>query len=350
MIDVIKNKKEWVELLEVFGNIDFYHTYDYHQLSKNEGEFPVLIKYTEGETVLGLPLLIRTIENSEFKDAVSVYGYSGILSSGTDEKFNKDNFYKELNAYFKENNIISVFSRFHPILEYQDDILNGLGQITTLGKVVCIDLTDTIENQRAKFNRRLKTYLNKSRKLCTVINGSVEEYKDIFVNLYEENMRRVDADDSYFFSDKYYQEILSSDDFESVLKLCIHNETQSIIGAAIFIKTGDIVQYHLSGLSEDTYEVDPIKLIIDEARIEATDEGYKIFNLGGGRGSNEDSLFRFKSGFSKDFKDFKVWKYIVDEEAYKSLLKNRLATTEDIELSYSGFFPAYRAKLEVTTS
>ena len=169
-------------------------------------------------------------------------------------------------------------------------------------------------------------------------------------NLYEENMRRVDADDSYFFSDKYYQEILSSDDFESVLKLCIHNETQSIIGAAIFIKTGDIVQYHLSGLSEDTYEVDPIKLIIDEARIEATDEGYKIFNLGGGRGSNEDSLFRFKSGFSKDFKDFKVWKYIVDEEAYKNLVKNRLGTTEDIELSYSGFFPAYRAKLEVTAS
>ena len=327
MIEVITSREEWGKLIKFFKNIDFYHTYDYYQLSKNEGDCPVLLKYEEGQDIIGLPLLIRHIENSHYKDAISVYGYSGILCSDTSENFNKEKFYKALNTYFKENNIISVFSRLHPLLDCQENVLDGLGQIITLGKVVYIDLTYTLEDQRSKFNRRLKTYLNKSRNLCTVINGSSEEHKDIFVNLYEDNMKRVNADDCYFFSNNYYNDILRSNEFDAVLKLCIHNESQKIIGAALFIKTGDIVQYHLSGMSEETFDVDPIKLIIDEMRIEATNEGYKVFNLGGGRGSTEDSLFRFKSGFSKDFKSFKVWKYVVNNGVYKDLVKKHFNLT-----------------------
>ena len=72
-------------------------------------------------------------------------------------------------------------------------------------------------------------------------------------------------------------------------------------------------------------------------RIKATKEGFKYFNLGGGRGSSDDSLFRFKSGFSKDFKEFKVWKHIVDEYAYNILVERNLGADY-----VTSFFPAYR--------
>jgi hypothetical protein len=342
MIEVIKDKENWSQQMALVKHSDFYHTYDYHQLSKTDEESPILVKYTEGETALLLPLLIRDIPNSEYKDATSVYGYAGVLIQDI-ETSDKDKFHKELYDFFIENKIVTVFSRLHPFLEDEESILEGLGSIISLGDIVNIDLNDPIDIQRQKYNRRLKTYINKANKACTVIEGNVEEHLDIFIELYHENMRRVDATDSYFFSNAYYNNILTSSDFKSELLLCVHNETQEIIAGAIFIKTGNIVQYHLSGLSEEYMDLNPIKLIIDKQRIKATEEGYKIFNLGGGRGSNEDSLFKFKSGFSKSFKTFKVWKYIVNQDANKMLIENHLGTTNEEDYKNIGFFPAYRS-------
>jgi len=265
------------------------------------------------------------------------------LSSNLNEDFDIENFHKEIHDFFYENKIVSVFSRLHPFLKDEETILCGLGDIITLGKVVYLDLTQTLENQRANFNRRLKTYLNKSRKLCTVIDASSDAEIHEFIRLYHETMKRVDAVDYFFFDDAYFYKLLSSNDFEANLKLCVHNETNTILGGAIFIKKGSIVQYHLSGRNAKDFNVDPIKLLLDTMRIEATEQGYTYFNLGGGRGSNEDSLFRFKSGFSKDFKEFKIWKYVVNETVYDELVENYFEDHSDLSLENVSFFPAYRA-------
>lgn len=345
MIEVIRDKEGWNEQLSSIQHLDFYHTYDYHQLSKKVDELPILIKYTEGDTILILPLLLRSIENSDYKDAISVYGYAGILTLNIDHLFfNKEHFQKELNVFFNENKVVSVFSRLHPYLKYQESILDGLGTVTALGKVVYIDLQDTLENQKKMFNRRMKTYLNKSRKSCNVIESKREDHLDSFIHLYHENMKRVDADMSYFFDENYFRRLLSSTDFSAKLNLCIHNETKAIIAGALFIEKGNMVQYHLSGLNEDFYDLNPVKLIIDEVRIKSTKKQFEYLNLGGGRGSQEDSLFAFKTSFSKKFKEFKIWKYVVNESVYKMLVENHLEVSSVNELENCGFFPAYRSK------
>ena len=99
----------------------------------------------------------------------------------------------------------------------------------------------------------------------------------------------------------------------------------------------------MSGRNAQNSDVDPIKLVIDAMRIEATEQGYTHFNLGGGRGSHEDSLFRFKSGFSKEFKEFKIWKYIVNECVYSELVEHHFEDYSDLNLENVSFFPAYRA-------
>ncbi|WP_299531857.1 GNAT family N-acetyltransferase [Ulvibacterium sp.] len=342
MIEAITCKTKWQELLSLAENPDFYYTHSYHQVSKSTNEHPVLLNYTNGNSSVLLPLLIRDIENTGLKDATSVYGYAGPLTINLDSNFDQEKFGKELDTFFNEHNIVSVFSRLHPYMEHQETILEGLGHVNTLGKVVNIDLTDTIVDQRAKFNRRLKTYLNKSRKSCTVIKGDIEEHLDDFIRLYHQNMNRVNAGEDYYFSKDYYKSILTSDEYESELSLCVCNETKEIIAASMFMKKGKIVQYHLSGLSEAHFKLNPIKLIIDEMRIKVTNEGYTYFNLGGGLGSREDSLFRFKSGFSKDFREFKIWKYIVDEEAYRELSSTML--NGQINGNTSNYFPLYRLK------
>jgi len=351
MIEVIKDKISWVTQLQSIEHTDFYFSYDYHHFSKNEGEFPILIKYSQGKNVVLLPLLIRDIKGTEYHDAVSVYGYAGILANTLDDTFTPSSFQTELNTFFKENNIISVFSRLHPFMGYQEPLLKGLGSISEQGMVVYLDLTLPIAEQRAKFNRRLKTYLNKARKSCTVSIGTTEDELDAFIYLYHENMKRVDATDSYFFDKAYFDSLMSSSDYEPCLLVCRDNESHQIIGGAIFVKTNNIVQYHLSGLHEDFFELNPIKLIIDEMRLKATEEGYTFLNLGGGRGgSNEDSLFRFKSGFSKEFKNFRLWKHVVNEEIYKELTHKHLENHPHITVEQINFFPAYRATIPVAES
>ncbi|WP_225036230.1 GNAT family N-acetyltransferase [Winogradskyella sp. SM1960] len=345
MIEVLKNKDEWRTLVSQVEHADFYHTYDYHQLSKKIDEEPILLAYKDGNTTVAIPFLLRKIKNSSYKDVTSVYGYAGPLTINLDEQFDFIKFHKSLNSFFKDNKIIAVFSRLHPFIDEKESVLEGLGHMESLGKVVYIDLNKPLKDQRASYNRRLKTYLNKSRKLCTVIEGNVNEHLESFIQLYTENMKRIDADDSYFFSTDYFHQLLTSDDIDAKLLLCRLNETQEDIAGAIFIKTGDIVQYHLSGLNEDYFELNPIKLIIDEKRIQSTLDGFRYLNLGGGRGSKEDSLFRFKRGFSKDFKSFKIWKHIVDEENYIALTENHLGKSIDHENLNAGYFPAYRAPI-----
>ncbi|KSA14301.1 peptidoglycan bridge formation glycyltransferase FemA/FemB family protein [Maribacter dokdonensis] len=347
MIETIEHKEKWVEQLAKIGNTDFYFTYDYHHLSKSEGEQPILLKYTQGNQSILLPLLLRNISGTEYKDAISVYGYAGILTNDNSSNINASEFQKSLKAFFVEKNIVSVFSRLHPFMDAQEDLLEGLGEITEQGMVVYLDLTLPIDVQRANFNRRLKTYLNKARKVCTVIEGNHKEDLKKFIELYHENMRRVDATDSYFFNEEYFERIMASKDYTPQLMICKDNETQKTIGGAIFIKKDNIVQYHLSGLDADFFDLNPIKLIIDEMRLKSVEEGYTYLNLGGGRGgSNEDSLFRFKSGFSKDFKNFKLWKFVVNEEAYEKLTIDHLNKYPGIDKNDISFFPKYRAVIQ----
>lgn len=347
MIEVIKDRDQWRTQLSLTEHLDFYHTYDYHHLSKTENETPLLIIYTNGKTRLALPLLLRDIENTNYKDAISVYGYAGILTLNIDDTFDKQQFHKELNAYFKKNNIVSVFSRLHPYLDHQESLIEGMGEITTLGKVVYIDLNDTLENQRKMFNKRMKTYLNKARRLCTVIESTSQDHIDAFIELYHENMKKVDADDSYFFDYNYFERLLSSEGFITKLMLCVHNETNAVIAGALFIEKGKIVQYHLSGLDYEYFDLNAVKLIIDEMRIQATQNGFEFMNLGGGRGSREDSLFHFKSSFSKHFKEFKIWKYIVDPKVYTALSEAHLGSATPDVVDDIAFFPAYRSKINI---
>jgi len=348
MIETITEKIEWKNAIRSLAYFDFYHTYSYHELSKKNDESPILLKYSEGKNHIFLPLLLRPITGTPYSDATSVYGYAGPICTGTVKQFDLLNFKKELETFCVKNKIITIFSRLHPYIELQDEILNTIGEITIRGEVVNIDLTLTPDIQRQGYGSRLKTYLNKARKLCTVYQGTTETDIQHFIKLYYENMSRVNANASYFFDERYFYKFMLSSDFETDLLLCKLNETNEVIGGALFIKTGDIVQYHLSGSDANHLHLGAIKLIIDEMRIRATAQNYRYFNLGGGKSNKEDSLFSFKTSFSKHLRPFKLWKYIVDQEVYDSLVARELNRVDRVltesELNY---FPAYRILTQI---
>ncbi|WP_209404692.1 peptidoglycan bridge formation glycyltransferase FemA/FemB family protein [Pseudozobellia sp. WGM2] len=343
MIQVIREKQEWKRCIKSFPHHDFYHTFSYHELSKKEGEEPILLSYEDANGLLALPLMLRTIKGTSYNDATSVYGYAGPLVYKFKSGYDNSKFKIEFQKFLKEQNIISIFSRLHPFIEYQENALKGLGDITNPGSIVNIDLTQSLDQQRQAYGSRLKTYLNKARKTCSVYKGTTADDIQEFISIYHENMNRVHANESYFFDERYFYRLLLSSEYETELLLCKLNETNEVIAGAIFILTDDIVQYHLSGVKTEFLDLGGIKLVIDEMRLRANEGDFKFFNLGGGRANQQDSLFAFKSGFSKNVVPFKLWKYIVDQEIYDKLIEQELKrlrssmTDEELE-----FFPAYR--------
>src|SRR5690606_7067649 len=142
---------------------------------------------------------------------------------------------------------------------------------------------------------------------------------------------------NYYFSKQYFYDFLATADFDS--KLLVAKFDGKVIAGAIFTYTDKIMQYHLAGTTEAFIRDTPMKLILDEARLLGNQLGLHYLHLGGGvGGSDEDSLFRFKSGFSKNFKQFSVWKYIVDMDNYEMLVQKN-----EIKDRQSNFFPLYRS-------
>jgi len=343
MIKIIENKQEWCALLDSMGMVDFYHTYDYHMLDKKDSERPIMINFTEGAVVIAFPLLVRKIQGTAYNDATSVYGYPGPVTKNVDENYENTKFCNELNEVLTELKIISVFTRLNPFIPNQEVCLNNIGEIVTLGNLVNIDLSLDLETQRRQYQKRLKTYINKAKRHCIVKRATTEDDLESFIAIYHENMSRIQAKPEYFFNKAYFQELLQSESFKAEILLALDSETGKAIAGTLYIKKGEIVQYHLSGARKESMYLNPVKLLIDTIRIEATQENYRYLNLGGGVGSKEDSLFRFKNSFSQDLKSFRVWKCVCNEKIYAKLVHElQQRPCAQFHENCNFYFPCYR--------
>jgi lipid II:glycine glycyltransferase (peptidoglycan interpeptide bridge formation enzyme) len=190
-----------------------------------------------------------------------------------------------------------------------------------------------------QYRKSNKSEINQLRKSGFTIKKAdhAEEIKK-FGDIYEITMRRVNAPAHYFFDLDYFNNFLSATDFNYMLLLAYCNN--EIAAGAIFTIVNNIMQYHLAGTAETYLKKAPMKLVIDEARLLANSKKLTYLHLGGGvGGSDDDSLFKFKSGFSNLNYVFKVWKWIIDEEKYVAITKIKCSGKE----INSNFFPQYRS-------
>ncbi len=332
--------EKWPELIAQSNQYDFYHTQAYHTLEK--GGDPLLFVARYGTSFLALPLILRKISQTDFKDCTSAYGYCGPVSNLDFKDVPPELFAYfriELNRYFKEQNIVTAFSRLHPII-IGDELFANFGTIRNNNKTVAIDLGLPPAEQVKQYRRSVKSEINqlKIKKGYKVIDANSEQDIKAFIAIHQQTMNRVNARKNYFFEYEYFYNFLNNKCFTSKLLLAIKDG--EIAAGAIFTITGTIMQYHLAGTQEEYIPDAPMKLILDEARQIGNQWGLKHLHLGGSVGENDDDpLFRFKAGFSDVRFRSRVWQYIVDEEKYVGL--NKLFKP-NVEKS-GNYFPFYRS-------
>jgi hypothetical protein len=336
MFEVISlnNRKKWDEIVCSMKEYDFYFLSGYHQLDYSGT--PLLLYYRNGGDAFAMPLIVRDIEGCDYKDVTSVYGYAGPLTKEVNPAPESiAGFQDELRHFFDSSNIVSAFSRLHSLFPIQSGLLKDMGTIAGSNHTIGIDLTLPLSEQRKQYVRSQKYVVNKLRRIgITVQKACTKKEIDSFVEIYRETMDRVHASDMYYFSDEYFYRFLDS--INSFIYLAYYEG--EVISGALCTTCNGIIQYHLGATKNNFLYLSPLKLILEEIRLLGVRQGCRILHLGGGFKGDKDSLFTFKSRFSKQLYPFKLWEYVHNQSVYDSLLWRRFGKN----VPDNSFFPLYR--------
>lgn len=349
------DEAQWQAVLDEVGDYDFYHLPAYNrQGAEDESGKAVMFVYRESENLIAWPLIVRDIASTDgleetgkgLSDATSVYGYPGPIGrlSENDEGL-RERFARSLEESFNSLGLLSAFSRMNPVLQNQTLLPAGFGELIGLGETVSIDLTLEPDEQLKRMKKNTRYDIRRARRDGLEVHID-EEWKELetFVSLYHQSMERVDAKDYYFFDKPMF--VRMKEYLGDRAKLFVGTHEGVVCAASMFIRTGNIIQYHLSGSRTDYAKMNGPKVLIDAARVWGHAEGAKLLHLGGGLSSNEDDLFWQKTRFSPDRHKFHIWKWSSKSPAIDSLVEARkqwLTTNGDPSVVDSGYFPAYRA-------
>jgi hypothetical protein len=343
----------WNECLERVDH-DFFHTAEYHHLSQvNGGGEAWLAIFGDRDKFLAWPYILQDIKGfgktHGLRDITSVYGYSGPLANNcrNDEDFLTTAWESVVEAW-RTQGAISVFTRFHPILNNVEAISSivarrGMdvgGGPYAQGRTVAIDLRQSEEEIWSGYKRNARSALRRCERAGFITESDPDwKYLEAFSQLYYRTMERNQAVAFYFFSKQYFCDLRKALGDRGSLMITRFND--EIIAGGLLMECNGIVNVHFLAGDDRFGNLSPSKMVINEAQLWARRRGNRLLHLGGGRASNnDDPLFRFKTLFSELCYPFYTGRWVLDREAYEFLTNERRKMDENILEAY---FPAYRA-------
>ena len=348
------DSSKWDEIVRSMNGHNVYQSAAYHRLAeKMDGGKATLFLFEQDSRRAAIPLIIREIDTSPGKpkppgqskkalrDATSVYGYPGILTNCGDAPATFiHQFQTSLRDALQQSNIVTVFVRLG-VFHRCSKLIEGLGSIENVGNTVAIDLANCAVTRFKNYRRNHRTNIKQLRAIGAQTDADLRfEHLSSFADTYHRSMHRVGASDWFSFGLEYFRNLCNRHPEEIVL-LRTRVEDDLACGGMFFFD-GEVAYAHLTATSDDWVGKSPTKVMFDDAANYFKHRGCRWLHLGGGLGANEDSLYRFKCGFSKQRIPFRVWKYVVDMESYQELCQ--LNDGPNGSEKYESFFPQYRSR------
>lgn len=312
----------WKEILSLFPSErkDVYFTEEYVKLYENETEKAECFVCRDGEKVMLFPFLKREFifRGKACKDFATAYGYGGPVCNCEDKDFLIQSL-AAFRQYCNENGYVAGFVRFHPLMNNQEGFEN-IGRVLSERKTVAIDLKESMEDVwKNEIHSKNRNMIRKAEKSgCTFLVDDDFNHLPEFISLYDQTMNKLSASSFYYFSNTYYDRFKCGihDSFLG----CVANPEGKIISAAIFMYSGALGHYHLSGSDKSQLSRSPNNLMLWGAACELQRRGVKLFHLGGGTNSDEDNpLFLFKHRFSKETRQFYLGELVFNQTIYNEL-------------------------------
>ena len=323
----LSQKQEWNNYISKLPieQQDIYYTPEYYSLyeANGDGKVQCFVFEKDGDIAL-YPFLINSVNelgydlDKEYYDIQGAYGYNGVVASTYDDKF-IEKFYEVFSGFCTNQNIIAEFTRFHPILEnykFSKFFTNVIHYMKTVYLNLEKSYKDIWDTQYSSKNRNK---IRKGRKslYCTISQNTA--HLEGFKQIYNETMQKIGADNYYYFSDKYYDNLLFG---QNHIINVYDNSNEELQATMILMIHGHYAHYHLSGRASNCRNNAVNNFMLDEAIKYAQKNGCKLFHFGGGTTSGkDDSLLKFKQNFSKENGQFYIGKKIYNKKIYNEIIK-----------------------------
>ncbi len=332
---------EWDKLVHSFPNYDVYYLSGYGKGFQLQGDGDPYLFYYEENGIRGIYVFMKRKTAIEgIYDSITPYGYGGFLLDGEVSEENIKALWKAYVKHMEHEGIIDNFVRYHPVLSNAIP-MKVCSEVIELGKTVAMDLSskDVIWKNLHSKNRNM---IRKAIKNGIIIkHGQKWELFIEFMKIYNATMDKNQAEKYYYFKPEFYRSIY--EDLKENYEMFWAEYNGKIIAISLMLFANGHLNYHLSGSELQYRNLAPSNLLLYKAAIWGVKKGMKTFHLGGGVGSKEDNLYKFKIAFNR-FSDyhFSISKCIFNQTKYDELVAKR-ATQEEHFNKDSKFFPLYRS-------
>ncbi|MFV8370406.1 GNAT family N-acetyltransferase [Flavobacterium sp. LB2R40] len=348
-LDHPENSEKYRLLLDTLENSVPYGLLDYIDIFSNSLKNLIcfsLISHESNSVILMTgylkPIVIGN-EITHYFDFITPYGYSGpFFSENTRDSDIKD-FWKQVDKWYSDNNVVSEFIRFN----LSGNQTNYSGKIFPTMLNVKGKIIDE-ENQWKAFDAKVRKNVNKAKRENL---SSVVFYDDIpadkvleFHEIYIQTMKRTDANENFLYTLGQFQRFLNNNKAHAAI--CTVYSDNIPVSSELLLVSEDAIFSFLGGTNEHYFDKRPNDFLKVEALNWARSIDKKYYVLGGGYGF-EDGIFKYKkSFFPNDVVSYYTGRKIINNKVYNELLnkvnKVRLSNgLPTLEIHDASFFPLY---------
>lgn len=324
-IYTLSQASQWNDLLAELpiDQQDIYYSPEYYKLYEDYGDGKAIcFAFRLGSEKAIYPFFINKINklgyelDKEYYDIQGVYGYNGLLSSSYSESF-KNSFFNAFDEYCSENNIIAEFSRLNPYIKNQE-FVHHKTQLLLNRRTVVLDLKKSIDQIWTEdISSKNRNMIRKAEKSGLDFSVNNDNYKT-FISFYQDTMRLIGADAYYFFDDKYFDSIKENPN----AKFCFVFDGDKPVAGLILLLYKNYAHYHLSARNTAYKSNYASNFLLFNAIKYAKKSGAELFHFGGGNSMDlNDSLYRFKTSFSKHHLNFHIGKRIINQDVYSQVIQ-----------------------------
>ncbi|NRD48375.1 GNAT family N-acetyltransferase [Corallococcus exiguus] len=287
-----------------------------HHLRAEQVTHTLLIQQGNTGGTVRIPLIVRAIDETSYRDAISPYGFPGGVTDG----------WGSLPAHavdWRGTELVSIFVRER--VQGPHCFAGG----TARNEVFFVEPDRPLtprEMHRRHMRRNVR--LGFVSTVRAARNASPEERAG-FREVYRQTMVRDQACRRYFFSDAYFEELFASPE---AWLATTRAPDGTVASAALVVRSDGLLHYYLGGTADAHLARSPAKNVFGEMIDLCLQLGLPL-HLGGGL-SPGDGLEDFKRGFSNASGHIHTHEIVCDAAVYATLAEGHAA---------SDFFPAYRS-------
>lgn len=338
----IENQLKWDSIVRSFPDYDIFYLSGYSKAFMKEtpkNGTPILLLYEDGEDRAMNVMLRRDValdgnlsgkvEEGHYYDLITPYGYGGFWGTISDwDKLNQT-----YTQYCMENHYVCEFIRFELFTDYHE---HYDGEVETRTHNVVRSLERPLDELWMDFKQKVRKNVKKANTYnlsCLVEN--TDAHLEDFLRIYYSTMDRTDAENEYYFSKQFYEDLNEMKD--NVMYFHVVYEGK-IVSTELVIYGAENCYSYLGGTDREYFDVRPNDYLKYEIIKWAKEKGLKNFVLGGGCGA-DDGIFQYKLCLAPHgLYDFYIGRKIFDRESYDKLVSLRKG-----QAISEKYFPLYRS-------